>query len=429
MSKDNLPPKGFRDILPQEASLREETMRIILNTFKKYGFNQIETPALDYVERLKKSEGGENLSMIFEILKRGDKFNRLNLSPTIDRNELVDLALRYDLTVPLARFYACHVDELLSPFKSIQIGSVWRAEKPQKGRYRQFIQCDVDIIGLEEPYGEVEVIPPVMDAIRTLGFKNTWLRLSDRRLLDSLLDMFDVPRKIRSNVVIILDKADKIGIPRVREELDDLGVRGGQITNTLERILSEPTNEGRLKAVSTVLDSSKGQIVVDNFKRMFDVVSSVVEDIVFDPLLARGMGYYTGAIFELSSSDFDSSLAGGGRYDTMIGKLSGRPAPACGFSIGFERIILLIMEGKVKVPKGDCATKVALLYDKKDMSSLKRALATAQAMRSDKTYVSLLPKPKKLSKFLDKLKEEDFSAFAIVDSKTCVENIELRNLT
>ena len=357
---------GMKDILPKEMELREYLLGIIQSSYKSYGFNRIETPALEDISNLTGGQGGDNEKLIFKILKRGEK---LNLETAQKENDLVDAGLRYDLTVPLARYYANNSDKLISPFKSLQIGSVWRAERPQKGRFRQFTQCDIDILGDTTNAAEIELILATTGVLSKLCPKNKFtLRINDRNILSALVRASGIEEKDMSAVFIILDKLDKIGIEGVKKELTELGIDKEKVENyiaIINKLESSTDNKFKLEFIR---ENTKEILPDDCIDGLLTIINVVEEcktadfNIIFDASLVRGMGYYTGTIFEVSMEGFSGSVAGGGRYDKVIGKFSSKEVPACGFSIGFERIVTILMEENFEPEKEP--VKKAYLYEK-----------------------------------------------------------------
>ena len=357
---------GMKDILPKEMELREYLLGIIQSSYKSYGFNRIETPALEDISNLTGGQGGDNEKLIFKILKRGEK---LNLETAQKENDLVDAGLRYDLTVPLARYYANNSDKLISPFKSLQIGSVWRAERPQKGRFRQFTQCDIDILGDATNAAEIELILATTGVLSKLCPKNKFtLRINDRNILSALVKASGIEEKDMSAVFIILDKLDKIGIEGVKKELTELGIDKEKVENyiaIINKLESSTDNKFKLEFIR---ENTKEILPDDCIDGLLTIINVVEEcktadfNIIFDASLVRGMGYYTGTIFEVSMEGFLGSVAGGGRYDKVIGKFSSKEVPACGFSIGFERIVTILTEENFEPEKEP--VKKAYLYEK-----------------------------------------------------------------
>jgi histidyl-tRNA synthetase len=412
----NAPASGMRDFLPAETALRDWTTGKLLHTYQTFGFSRIETPALENIANLRRSEGGENLQLIFEVLKRGDKLEKALAGPNVAREDLADLGLRFDLTVPLVRFYSQNQGVLPSPLKAIQIGSVWRAESPQVGRYRQFTQCDIDTIGVKSEIAEMELIEATSEALLSLGFKDFTVRLNDRRVLSALAEACGFEADRRDNLFIQIDKLDKIGIAGVELALGENGhapqaVRS--LINYLEKFSGDNVVSNDVDAL--IPDGCEAAVVeqLRNVIRAITDVSGARYKIIFDPTLVRGMGYYTGQIFEITASGATGSVAGGGRYDKMVGKMSGRDVPACGFSIGFERIISILSEQQIKTVEK--TEKLAIIYDS-DRDNLAQLLTIAQKKRDDGGIVSLLPRKKDMKKQLDSLVGEGYSAFAIFKS-------------
>ena len=339
---------GMRDILPEEMEVRNYVLSVIRDTYRSYGFSAIETPHVEHLENLLSKQGGENEKLIFKILKRGEK---LDLSGPTTEEAVSDCGLRYDLTLPLSRYYACHQSELPSPFKALQIGSVFRADRPQRGRFRQFTQCDIDILGEASWIAETDLILATSRALSNLGFKDFTIRINDRKLLKATADKAGFTEDQYEQIFIILDKMDKIGEEGVREELGN--TFGQDKTDAYIALLKEDP-----KALIEETGSSLTEIIA-----AVEKAKSTDFRIVYDPTLVRGMGYYTGPIFEISMDEYGGSVGGGGRYDEMIGRFTGQNTPAAGFSIGFERIIMLLMERGFQVPGEH--RKCAFLIDKK----------------------------------------------------------------
>ena len=356
------PAKGMRDFLPQEFALRQEILTTIQKTYESYGFSRIETPAVENISLLTSKQGGDNEKLIFKILKRGEKLENAG------EGDLCDLGLRYDLTVPLARFYANNVAQLPSVFKAMQIDNVWRADRPQRGRFRQFVQCDIDVIGEESNLAEIELILATSGALEKLGFHNITVRVSDRRLLLALADFCGFSEDLRPALFIALDKLDKIGVVGVMQEIEQIAPgKAESFINLINRIMSaDKPFEKCVKELGSALPSE----VKQNLEEILHVTNNCITNgkVVFDITLVRGMGYYTGTIYEISVDGLASSVAGGGRYDKMIGKIIGTDVPACGFSIGFERITLLLAERGVKLANNHgIAVLIAKNADKKEV--------------------------------------------------------------
>lgn len=366
MAFSKKPVNGMKDILPYECQVRDYVTGVIKDTYRSFGFTPIETPCMEAVGNLLGKQGGENEKLIFKVLKRGEK---LNLADAKEELDVVDYGMRYDLTVPLSRFYAAHGNDLPTPFKALQIGSVWRADRPQRGRYRQFTQCDIDILGDPTNLAEIELITATTTCLGKLGFKDFEIRINDRRVLKAMAAYAGFAEDSFDEVFISLDKMDKIGIDGVREELTERGYDAASVDKYLA-LYSELEGERTVPGGMKLLSEKIGDFLTEDVVRWMDEIASAVEaakgaefELVFDPTLVRGMSYYTGTIFEIAIPEFGGSCGGGGRYDEMIGRFSGQQVPACGFSIGFERIILLLMEQNFEVPTG--GSRIAYLIDKK----------------------------------------------------------------
>jgi histidyl-tRNA synthetase len=402
----------MRDVLPDEMDLRDEAVATILRVYRSYGFRRVETPALEHLSLLASSEGGENEKLIFKVLKRGE---RLDLSSATSIEDLADLGLRFDLTVPLARYYAHNASDLPQPLKAVQIGPVWRAERPQKGRFRQFTQCDIDILGVASEVAEIELIAATLEALVALGIEQPRLRLNDRRILTGLARHSGFPEPTHGGVFVALDKLDKIAVDGVRQELERAGHPAQAIddlTRTLTALASAPDP---LKEARHLLAGETPEPVFDAMARIMDTVREGAEgrhSVAFDPTLVRGMGYYTGPIFEAVSGAYGSSIAGGGRYDRMIGKLLGREVPACGFSIGFERIIDIL---KSRAPGREARPKrAALLYD--EPADHRRLLREAGRLRGAGYLVSLEVRRKNQRQQLTDLARWGYTEYAVCQS-------------
>lgn len=406
------PAEGMRDLNPKEVELRNYVTRIITESYKKFGFVQIDTPCVEKINLLTSGDGGENEKMLFKILKRGDKLNFEN------PNDIVDLGLRYDLTVPLCRFYANNRTKLPQHFKVIQVGSVWRAERPQKGRFRQFTQCDIDIIGIPDVIAEIQLILATAAALQNLSFTNFTVRINDRRILEALATHCDFEESSFSKVFIILDKLDKIGIDGVQNELHKAEFSPSSIEKFIGIVKSAVDARITINSITTLLPNIPEKVLAD-LNKVIEIVTSQSQNnysIALDISLVRGMGYYTGQIFEIGIEGFNSSIAGGGRYDKMIGKiLNGKEEiPACGFSIGFERVLTILEEKQFAVPISQ--KKIVVLYSD-DTVTFNDLLTKAQKLREEGNIVSLEVQNKKnTKKQLENLTEQGFTAFAIYQS-------------
>lgn len=397
--------KGTNDYLPNEVEIRDYLQERILSVYKENGFEHIITPAIEDIENLDKSDGGENLNLIFKIMKRGDKLDKALASgvTAANENELADMGLRYDLTLPLSRYYANNKDKLTLPMKCIQIDRVYRAERPQKGRLREFIQCDIDIIGSESTDSEIELILTTTKALDAIGLKNYKVKLNDRRLLRAVLKSFGFAENDLDSVCITFDKMDKIGLTGVVEELTEKGFEKDAVDN-FEKFLSE--GDFTLESLKSRLED---KTPAESLEHIIDTVNELTGnafELVFDLSLVRGQGYYTGTVFEVESIDFKGAVAGGGRYDHLIGKFLNEDIPAVGFSIGFERIFGILMNNGISIPQR--ADKIAVVYED---GQLKDAVKAADALREQGKIASLYIKPKKLGKFLNKLEERGYDGF------------------
>ncbi len=380
MALSKKPVTGMKDILPEEMKIRDYVIGVIKETYGAFGFTSIETPCVEHIENLSNKQGGENEKLIFKILKRGEK---LNLETAQTEKDLVDGGLRYDLTVPLARFYANHANELPSPFKALQMGNVWRADRPQRGRYRQFMQCDIDILGESSNLAEIELILATTTTLGKLGFKNFQVKINERRILKAMAAYSGFLEEAYESVFITLDKMDKIGIEGVERELLANGFDQACVDKYLALFKELEGNSDGISYLADVLGDFLGQEVRMSLQEIMESVEATQNSnftLVFDPTLVRGMSYYTGTIFEVVMPELGASCGGGGRYDGMIGKFTGNDVPACGFSIGFERIILLLMESGFQVPSQP--EKSAYLLEKGlPGSELCKVIAKAQKER------------------------------------------------
>ena len=410
MSLNKKPVTGMKDILPEEMKIRDYVISVIKENYGKYGFTPIETPCVESLSNLTNKQGGENEKLIFKILKRGEKLDLANAKTEAD---VADGGLRYDLTVPLVRYYSAHAAELPAPFKALQMGNVWRADRPQRGRYRQFMQCDIDILGEPSNLAEIELILATTTTLGKLGFKNFQIRINERRILKAMAAYSGFPEESYDSVFITLDKMDKIGLSGVAQELKDHGFLAESIDKYLGLFTALEQAEDGLAFLAKQLQDV---LVPEVYENLQEIISSVEAtksaefELVFDPTLVRGMSYYTGTIFEISMPEFGGSCGGGGRYDKMVGKFTGNDVPACGFSIGFERIILLLTESGFRIPEEP--TKVAYLIEKGVCGEkLCEVIAQAQAERRDGTQVLVvrMNKNKKFQK--EQLMKEGYGEF------------------
>lgn len=404
-----IPVKGMNDFLPNEMKLREYVIREIKDTYQKFGFNIIETPCMESIENLCSKQGGENEKLIFKVLKRGEKLSLENAS---EENDLVDMGMRYDLTVPLARYYSNNMAKLPSPFKTLQIGNVWRAERPQKGRFRQFIQCDIDILGEKSNIAEIELIQATTTLLTKIGFTNFKVRINDRRILKAMAEYSKFPSDDTDKIFIILDKMDKIGKNGVKQELLNAGY-AQEAVDTYMNLFDEEVFLGNSKEYfSNKKVECVEETILNNLDQIIDttkVLSNGKFDICFDPTLVRGMSYYTGPIFEIEMVELASSVAGGGRYDNMVEKFANINVPACGFSIGFERIIT-ILKDKEHGLNLEPYEKVAFVVDKNiNEEQLTKVFLEAANLRKENKKVLVVYKSKNFKFQKDKLLEEGYS--------------------
>ena len=380
MALKKKPVTGMKDIMPAEMEIRDYVIGLIKETYGAFGFSSMETPCVEHIENLCSKQGGDNEKLIFKILKRGEK---LKIEQAREEADLVDGGLRYDLTVPLSRYYANHANELPSPFKALQMGNVWRADRPQRGRFRQFMQCDIDILGEASNLAEIELILATTALLGKLDFRNFTIRINDRRFLKAMAAYSGFEEKDYDSVFITLDKMDKIGLDGVAAELKENGYAEESVEKYLA-LFQEITDD--VEGVRTCKEKLQGFLApeaADSLEMIITSVESAKEAdfrMKFDPTLVRGMSYYTGTIFEISMDEFGGSVGGGGRYDKMIGKFTGQDTPAVGFSIGFERIVMLLMERGYQVPTRK--TKKAFLIEKN--MPQEGMLKVLQAARKDR---------------------------------------------
>lgn len=400
------PTRGMKDSLPSEMERRDAATAIILDTYRSFGFNHLETPIVEHLALLSGGEGGENEKLIFKILKRGDKLENADKA---DPGELCESALRYDLTVPLSRFYAANQGKLPYPFKAIQIGPVFRAERPQKGRYRQFYQCDIDIIGDESALAELDLLYAGAATLKRLGFNNVIFHLNDRRLLNALADKCGFAESERSSLLISLDKLDKIGKDGVLKELIANGFSSEKTNGIAEFLDLVQAGKLGLTEMQAYLGEFAAAEIFDNLNFIMNSYQSdAAVKVIYDPLLARGMGYYTGPIYEIEFPGYPGSIGGGGRYDKMIGKFMNKEVPACGISLGFERI-MNILEEENRNP-GENKAKLILFFD--DSADLRDVYGTADGLRT--TYsVTVQKKGKKFGKQLKTALDNGYSSYVV----------------
>jgi histidyl-tRNA synthetase len=400
----------MRDLLPADVAVRDHVLESISAVYRRYGYQRIETPALENIARLSSGEGGDNEKLIFEVLRRG-------LPPAVAAGtpvrELVDLGLRYDLTVPLTRFYGNNQAALPLPFRSLQVGPVWRADRPQRGRYRQFYQCDIDMIGEPTVLAEAELIEATTEALAAIGLTGTTVRLSDRRFLGALAAACGVPEAAQDSFFIIVDKLDKIGWDGVRAELLAAGFDAAQVAAAVDKIqglTDVPADRLAFALAESVpgLDAA----VAEDLAAVADALAQLAKERPvswqFDPTLVRGMGYYTGQVFEIIHPEMSGSVAGGGRYDKLIGRSFGQDVPACGFSIGFERIVDLL--------SGELARDAVALLVESDVP-VADAVAAARDMRAGPEGVRVVETVRRSGKFgaqLKRLEAAGFTGFVVL---------------
>lgn len=399
MALKKKPTTGMKDILPREMEIRDYVIRQIKDTYQTFGFQSIETPCVEHIENLNSKQGGENEKLIFKILKRGQK---LNLETAKTEADLVDGGLRYDLTVPLSRYYANNANELPVPFKALQMGNVWRADRPQRGRFRQFMQCDIDILGEPSYLAEIELIQATTTLLGKLDFKNFTIRINNRKILKGMAKYCGFPEDQYDDVFIIWDKMDKIGMDGVEAELLEAGYAADAATkcrNLFETVTNDIEGVRTMKeTLGECLEAGAAEDL-ETIISMVDRVKSADFKIIFDPTLVRGMSYYTGPIFEIAMDEFGGSVGGGGRYDEMIGNFTGNDCCACGFSIGFERIVMLLLERDYQIPAA--VKKKAVLIDKKASAEVMADVierAKADREKGILVNISMMKKNKKFQR-------------------------------
>lgn len=411
MALTKKPVTGMKDILPAEMQIRDYVMSQIKDTYRSFGFSSLDTPCVEHIENLTSKQGGDNEKLIFKILKRGEK---LNLETAETEGDLVDGGLRYDLTLPLARYYSNNAAQLPSPFKALQMGPVWRADRPQKGRFRQFVQCDIDILGDATSLAEIELILATTTALGRICPDNSFtVRINDRGILRGMAAHCGFPEESYDQVFIILDKMDKIGMDGVEKELLEAGYEEAAVKAYLGLFAAVNEDADSVRKLGEILKDSMSQDVTEGLANIIETVTNVaVADfkIAFDPTLVRGMSYYTGTIFEVQMEGFGGSVAGGGRYDKMIGKFTGKETPACGFSIGFERIVTILLDQNFQVPTQ--AAKKAYLFEKGiDSARLSEVIkeATSERAAGIQVLVAQMNKNKKFQK--EQLQKDGYTEF------------------
>ena len=408
MTLKKKPVTGMNDILPKEMAIRDYVIRLIKETYASFGFTSMETPCVEHIENLCSKQGGDNEKLIFKILKRGEK---LKLESAKEEADLVDSGLRYDLTVPLCRYYSNNANALPAPFKALQMGNVWRADRPQRGRFRQFMQCDIDILGEPSNLAEIELILATTTLLGKLDFKNFTIRINDRRILKAMAAYSGFPEESYDTVFIILDKMDKIGLDGVAKELAEEGFAKETIDKYLE-LFEQVTPDTKgvefcKEKLGEFLKSEYADGLIEIMNSV-DAVKNAQFKVAFDPTLVRGMSYYTGTIFEIAMDEFGGSVGGGGRYDEMIGKFTGNQTCACGFSIGFERIVMLLLERDYQIP-GAQEKKAYLIEKNMPADKMQQILAKAMEERNNGVCVnlSIMKKNKKFQK--DQIAKEGYT--------------------
>jgi len=414
MAMKKKPVTGMKDILPREMEIRDYVIGEIKETYKTFGFSGMETPCVEHIENLSSNQGGENEKLIFKILKRGDKLTSAADKVSADNTDiLVDGGLRYDLTLPLSRYYANNANDLPSPFKALQMGNVWRADRPQRGRYRQFMQCDIDILGEPTILAEIELITATTTLLGKIGFEKFTIRLNNRKMLKAMAAYSGFEEKDYDSVFITLDKMDKIGLDGVAEDLVSQGFAKESVDKCLDLFAKVSEDVAGVRFLKDTLGDYLEAGVAEDLETIMtsvDATKSADFKIVFDPTLVRGMGYYTGPIFEISMDEFGGSVGGGGRYDEMIGKFTGQNTPACGFSIGFERIVMLLLEKDYQIPRQ--GEKIAYLVEK-NMPSDKMLTILQQAnekrAQGELINIAIMKKNKKFQK--EQMEKEGYTVF------------------
>ena len=422
MSYIKTPVKGMRDCLPADMQLREYVIDMIRSTYLKYGFSEIETPAIEHIENLSNKQGGENEKLIFKILKRGRDLEQALLVQKYA--ELSDCGLRYDLTVPLARYYANNAEKLTFPFKALQIGSVWRADKPQKGRFRQFTQCDIDILGESTILAEIELISATANMLSKIfsevGISKFTVHVNDRNILKSMAGYAGFKESDIDNNFIILDKFDKIGIDGIRSELEKSDYESKAIETYIAILNSITTNVSCKEFCQFLAGQYLTNNIIDDIDTIIDSVKSIIPadiNVIFDPTLVRGMSYYTGTIFECSIDGYGFSIAGGGRYDKMIGKYCGKEVCACGFSIGFERIITILQDNFDSFNSLKKNKKAILIEPNLPVNQMSELLIEANNMRENGTIVTIQTMKKNLTFQLKQLELDGYNEIEKIYSK------------
>lgn len=401
----------MRDFTPAVKAQRERVLARIRASYRAHGFDEIETPVVEESSRLSAGLGGDNEKLAFGVLKRG--LTREDLAAAESTADIIDMGLRYDLTVPLTRFYATNRAELPPVFRAIQIAPVWRAERPQKGRFRQFVQCDIDIIGEAGILAEAEVLTATLATLDALGITGTTIRINDRRIINGLLDSLGLTDT--ESALITLDKLDKIGAQGVLDELRERGASDSAL-ETLDALLSSHSNPTAAPTLAAMTDALPAGVAPEAVAELADIARAIghAGQIVFDPFLVRGMGYYTGAIFEVAHPDLGYSLGGGGRYDGMVGTFLGTDVPAVGFSLGFERLVDLVTDDGV-----EDSQSVAVLYE--PTLSVDDLVAVKKELMAEGLRVRLVQKTKNTRAVLEQLDRDGFTRYAFLNQGELLE--------
>ena len=393
MSMIKTPVNGMRDILPDEMKIRQELIKKMRTVYNSFGFEEIDTPMIEHIENLLSEQGWENEKLIFKILKRGEKLTKA--LDKCEEKELVDCGLRYDLTLPLCRFYSNNKDKLPSPFKAMQLSNVFRADRPQKGRFRQFMQCDIDILGDKSNLAEIDLLLATTTYLNSIGFDKYefYYEINDRRILKSIQKVCGFDEEDFDKICIILDKMDKIGKDKLIEELKNNNISPDKISKYID-IIDEIQNDFDIDKLKSLLGNSIDDIVLDNLYEIINIVSSVSKvKIVFNPNLVRGMGYYTGTIYEIKANGFNGSVGGGGRYDEMVSKFISESVAAVGISIGFERIMTILMDDEYHIDNNN--KKIAFCIDKNiDTDNKLKMFHEAYEKRLNGEIVNIVPAAK-----------------------------------
>jgi len=417
MTLNTNPIRGTYDYAPKQAELREQVRQTILRCYQNNGFSLITTPILENLELLSGSDGGDNLKLMFKTVKRGAQLDLTKENLT--EKDIVEEGLRYDLTVPLARFYSNNKESLPNPFKAIQIDYSFRAERPQKGRDRQFIQCDIDILGDESVESEIDVLTTGLLAYQKLGFEGLVVKINSKEILNSLLKYLGFDELDFSTICVSLDKVDKIGLDGVKQELDEKFLSREMVSGDVNKLVSA-LKEIKQKGLNVLENYGVEATVVERISKIINTINNAkIGDTrcEFDISIIRGQGYYTGAVYEVYSTEFSGAIGAGGRYDNMVEKIAGVKVPAVGFSIGFSRICMLLDERGAKIKPNK---KIALLYD---ASNFEKALSLKSSL-TEKFDVSMYKRPKNLKNLLDKLEYINFDGFLFCDENAGVNDIK-----